>query len=360
MGSSAGLLKSWWRDPIDRRWLVHVLESHSVLRWEQWSVGAGGLVMAFVAAATAASPSGPSDTSGRVIFAIIGIGALLWALRWWFGPWPSAKESLILFAAADVSITVGCLQDSNRVYGSLGVILLVVTGSYLTFFHSPKVLAAHALWSVLSVLVLSWHMVTGGGDIFLATAIVLIVMAALVVALPSLQFMFWLVQTESMSDPLTKLINRRGLEFHLSRMFATSDLARICVMIVDLDGFKSVNDRFGHSVGDDVLMRTAQRIQAAATPDLIVSRTGGEEFAVVGLMSAEEAGAAAELFRQSAAAQHTVPVTVSIGVAIGGDGPHPTPQVLLQRADSAMYQAKHDGGNRVVIDEAIRPEARRG
>jgi GGDEF domain-containing protein len=178
-------------------------------------------------------------------------------MRWWFGLWPSTTESIILFAAVDVAITIGCPQDANRVYGSLGVSLLVVTGSY---FHSPKVLAAQELWSAVSVLLLPWRMVAGGGDIFLAMAIVLIIMAALVVALPSPQFMFWVVQSETMTDPLTNLISRRGLEFHLSRLFATQDLDRICVMIVDLDRFKSVNDRFGHSVGDEVLMRTAQRL----------------------------------------------------------------------------------------------------
>ncbi|WP_330184906.1 GGDEF domain-containing protein [Nocardia sp. NBC_01503] len=358
MGSSVDLLKSWWRDTGNHHWLAHVLASHSVLRWQRWTVGAGGILLAVIGITTALSAAGPTDTFGLTIFGIVITGALLWALRWWFLPWPSTAESLALFAAADIAITACCLQDSDRVYGSLGAILLVVTGCYLTFFHGPKVLAAHAVWSLLSVTVLTWRMVSAGGDAYLAVAIVLIMVAAVVLSLPSLQFMFWLVQSESISDPLTKLLNRRGLEFQLNRLFEAKDEAEICVMIADLDQFKTVNDRFGHSMGDEVLIRTAQLLQVCDTADLVTARSGGEEFTVVGNLSTEQARAAAESFRQAVAADHIIPVTVSIGIAVFDpadcDGtPWPTPEELVQCADGAMYQAKTSGGDRVVVGELI-------
>lgn len=360
MGDNRALLRTWWRDPVDHRWLVHVLETHSVLRWEKWSVGAGGFIMAVITGVTTTTHFGPSSPAGRAVFGVVFLFAVLWALRWWFLPWPSATESLALFAGADIAIFAASFQDANRVYGVLGgTILLVVTGTYLTFFHSPKVLAAHSAWSVLTALILSGRMLSENGDIGLAITIVLLSMSALVVALPALQFMFWVVQTESLTDPLTQLLNRRGFEFRLTRLFTAGDPTGICIMIADLDRFKRINDSFGHSAGDDVLVRTAQQLAAAAGPDLVISRTGGEEFAVVGRLSGKEAWEAAEMFRRAVSTGSSFPVTVSIGIAVM-DAPVPgdpplSAQDLLQRADSAMYEAKQGGGNRVVMHEPIRP-----
>ncbi|WP_194852747.1 hypothetical protein [Nocardia sp. SYP-A9097] len=120
MGSSADLVKSWWREPADHHWLTHVLASHSVLRWQRWVIGSGGILLAIIGVTTALSDAGPADRFGLAVFGIVIAGALLWALRWWLLPWPSTTESLTLFAAADVGITACCLQDSDRVYGSLG------------------------------------------------------------------------------------------------------------------------------------------------------------------------------------------------------------------------------------------------
>ncbi|MGV9414961.1 diguanylate cyclase [Nocardia sp. NPDC003693] len=358
MGNTAALLKAWWRDPVDHRWLTHVLAAHSMLPLQRAVVGMGGLLLAFIAGAAAISTAGPQHPAGTVTMWGIAAGALLWALRWWLLPWPSERESLLLFAAADGMITLACLLDSNRVYGALGAMLLVVTGGYLTFFHSPKVLAAHAAWSLASVLVLSARMAAGPEDLPLAVAIVLTMVSAVVVTLPSLQFMFWLVRMESLSDPLTRLLNRRGLEFHLSGMFGVQDQPGICVMVADLDQFKGVNDLLGHPAGDRVLIRTAELLSSLAGEGLVVSRTGGEEFALVGYLDPEAALAQAETVRNAVASDPDIPVTVSIGIAAydGRTGHRrPTPDELLRRADTAMYRAKRGGGNQVFVCDRTSP-----
>ncbi|WP_309230478.1 GGDEF domain-containing protein [Nocardia sp. SYP-A9097] len=87
-----------------------------------------------------------------------------------------------------------------------------------------------------------------------------------------------------------------------------------------------------------------------------MSRSGGEEFTVVGRLSVTQAQAAAESFRQAVAADHIIPVTISIGIAVFDPAEtttRPTPEELVQCADSAMYQAKSDGGDRVVVGELI-------
>ncbi|MFF2555738.1 GGDEF domain-containing protein [Nocardia sp. NPDC058058] len=358
MGSSADLLKSWWRDPVNHHWPVRVLESHSMQGWLRAIVGAGGLTMSIIGVAVAFSPAGPKGVPALVIAGVIIAIGVLWAVRWWFGSWPGTTESLALFAIGDIAITTSSLLDSNRVFGSLNAMLLVVTGCYLAFFHGPKALAAHTGWSLLTVVVVAWRMVASDGDVYLAIAIVLIMMAAVVLSLPTLQFMFWLVQSDSTADPLTKVFNRRGLEFHLSRVFNSTYGAEICVMVADLDQFKSVNDRFGHSMGDEVLIRTAQLLQSCATADLVVARSGGEEFTVVGRLSDDQARVVAESFREAVAADHIIPVTISIGVAVYDPTachicPRPAPEELIQCADDAMYQAKSEGGDRVIFGELI-------
>ncbi|QIS14018.1 GGDEF domain-containing protein [Nocardia arthritidis] len=358
MDYSNALLKKWWRDHTDYQWLLHSLETRSVLDWKR-VLAVTGAVMGVIATLSALSPYGPQSQFGRVfLWSVIAVTAL-WTLRWWFLPWPSAAESLIWFGLADFLITTSCLQSVNRVYGAAGLILLVVTGGYLAFFHSAKILAAHACWSLLSVVVLSMRIITGGGDALAAVAIVLMMVAAVVAALPALQFLYWLLRTESVCDPLTGLLNRRGLEYQLS-VFCDGR-STLSIISVDLDRFKVVNDTFGHQIGDAVLVRTALRLRSTAGKDAVVARTGGEEFVVVTRMTAVSARTEAERLRCAIAepAEPVIRVTASIGVAVVDSAapgyPPPNPAHLLRRADAAMYRAKRFGGNTVVVEELSMP-----
>ncbi|WP_067533150.1 GGDEF domain-containing protein [Nocardia crassostreae] len=347
------MVRTWWRDPVDYTWLVHRLEARGALGSFKIVVAAGGAVMFVIALLTWVSPAGPSGLTGQVVFGFVAAGAGLWTLYWWIAPWPSANTSLLLLGGADVLVTAACLMDRNRVYGSLGAILLVVTGGYLTFFHGPRVLAAHTIWSLLSVLTLSTLMViTDTGDLALALSIILIMAAATVLVLPALQFLYWLLRTDALSDPLTMLLNRRGLDYYLSQWFDSAVDDAIGVMIIDLDRFKAVNDTYGHSAGDEVLVRAARCMRAAVDPGALVARSGGEEFVVITHLDRAAAIIAAERIRRSiaTAAGARTAITASIGIAVDdGALPHPTPDQLLRAADSAMYRAKRLGGNAVIL-----------
>jgi diguanylate cyclase (GGDEF)-like protein len=157
-------------------------------------------------------------------------------------------------------------------------------------------------------------------------------------------------------DYLTGCLNRATLD---RRLAAESKCAKeagepLACVFFDLDHFKTVNDRFGHQVGDTALVHVARVIQAALRKVDTLGRMGGEEFLVL-LPGASVAGAheAAERLRSALeSAPMTIdgaPVTLtaSFGVAVLGAGE--SPENLLHRADTAMYQAKRNGRNRVEV-----------
>ena len=169
------------------------------------------------------------------------------------------------------------------------------------------------------------------------------------------------LREQAMHDPLTQLLNRRAtLDFLLTELNrATRDLKPLTVMMVDIDHFKSINDRFGHPAGDGVLCEVSHRLRASLRAYDIVGRVGGEEFLVVapgcdvspGLMRAER-------LREVVCSEPvifkdlSINVTVSVGVA---SLPEPKPQdleAMLAAADKALYRAKEGGRNRVEAENS--------
>jgi diguanylate cyclase (GGDEF)-like protein len=166
-------------------------------------------------------------------------------------------------------------------------------------------------------------------------------------------------KTAASMDPLTGMFNRRGFAEATSRVIEREAHAGrpVTVMIFDIDHFKSINDRFGHPAGDEILkLFSAIVVNSLRITDLS-GRIGGEEFAALLPCSLEEAVVAAErvreAFESSGIVDETGPVdtTVSIGVAGGPAGTEL--EVLLAAADTALYQAKRGGRNRVEAAEEL-------
>jgi diguanylate cyclase (GGDEF)-like protein len=158
-------------------------------------------------------------------------------------------------------------------------------------------------------------------------------------------------------DPLTGMFNRRGFSEATARMIEREAKAGrpITVMIFDIDHFKSINDRFGHPAGDEILKLFANVISSTLRISDLSGRIGGEEFAAMLPCNLEEAMHAAERVRETFATcgievdEAPVVTTVSIGVAGGPAGTEL--DVLLAAADTALYQAKRSGRNRVEAAE---------
>ncbi|MBC2669336.1 diguanylate cyclase [Novosphingobium piscinae] len=148
-------------------------------------------------------------------------------------------------------------------------------------------------------------------------------------------------------DALTGLLNRRAL---LEQLIAWRSPGALRLLLVDIDQFKAVNDRFGHLVGDEVLRGVAEVLAIRADLNASVARIGGEEFALVGaaetLSEAVALGILADIRATAMAGE--VRVTVSIGMAEGPVRGEDDWRELYRRADAALYQAKSEGRNRAV------------
>ena len=169
---------------------------------------------------------------------------------------------------------------------------------------------------------------------------------------------------QSLTDPLTGLLNRRGMELEMGRYF-TADSAEAAgapdaaMLVLDIDHFKRINDHYGHAVGDVVLRRVAEAFGTVVPEAAVMARFGGEEFVV--LLPQTGAGQAlglAERIRQTIEKMRLVrrqdkqviaPFTISVGLAVRSMGD--TLETLFERADQALYQAKSGGRNRVVASQ---------
>ncbi|HEY7595271.1 MAG TPA: diguanylate cyclase [Actinophytocola sp.] len=167
------------------------------------------------------------------------------------------------------------------------------------------------------------------------------------------------------TDVLTGLRTRRffGAQLPVEIVKARRSGAKLAVLIVDIDHFKSINDRYGHPAGDRVLVEVARRLRESVRPSDVLARYGGEEFAlVVASVNAEELAAIGERLRNQVASSQIqvatdvwLHVTVSIGTASlpmnGG-----TPAELITTADRALYAAKAQGRDRVVQGNSNDPD----
>ncbi|HEY1545787.1 MAG TPA: GGDEF domain-containing protein [Xanthobacteraceae bacterium] len=173
-------------------------------------------------------------------------------------------------------------------------------------------------------------------------------------------------KTAAMIDPLTGLINRRGFFVESARIARrqAENPQLAAVLLIDLDNFKSINDRFGHAIGDKVLQIFADTATQAVRPSDVVGRLGGEEFAtVLHDVGRERALVIAERMR-AAFAEATATVdecaigaTASVGMVLS-DHPEFDVSELLVQADKALYEAKERGRNRVEVATADQPAGR--
>ncbi len=213
-----------------------------------------------------------------------------------------------------------------------------------TLFTSAAPIAANGFFPLFALLTLLY---------VVGTAFIVVVMAKEHSALVH--------RTAAMTDHLTGLFNRRGFFEAAERLVASQRKSgqSVTIMMFDLDHFKSINDRFGHEIGDEALQAFAATASTNTRLHDIVGRLGGEEFAAIlpgnvdtALLVAERVRGAFET-RGLEIAGHAMNATVSIGISESlADVANIS--TMLARADRALYAAKANGRNRVCTDREAR------
>ncbi|CAN5355070.1 GGDEF domain-containing protein [soil metagenome] len=355
-----GIVRQWWTAPVDYVAQVEYFTKRTMSGAVQVMIGLGTGLNA-VTSLVILLPFAGSPISHVVVAALAAL-QFFWAWRWCCRPWPTRVMSLAFVVSADIVIGVMAALDGNWLLGLFSFNAFAMLSVYLMFFDGPKVLAGHAVWIVLATTAFAVRVsaISRFDRIAFITCTLGVVVPVVTTAL-GVQLAIWAMRNdanEAVTDPLTGLLNRRGLHLHIGDLLGDSTVdTEVAVMVLDLDSFKDINDSFGHTVGDHVLTRCARRIKSAVRGSALVARVGGEEFVVVDVVEpGSDVQRDFDRVRVAIGAPAEPAVTASAGVttvALAGlAGPGGDPAALLdaiiERADRAMFVAKRDGGNATI------------
>ena len=342
-----------WQQTDHFDWLSLYLNTRGIrLRWRAM-VAAVIVSIAMVPVVVLVRPTVPHYPAAVVVAPISGgfgvIVGLFWLIRW-----PTRRQSVLFSLAGSVGIAAACLVQGDPRVGLLGCSAFAVLGGYIGFFHSARDMMVNlsiaiSTGAVLAARLVRYYDATVAGCGFL-------LVLAVNVAFPFA--VHWLVHAlgsdlrHSSRDTLTGLLIRRAFYqsaygLLLRRRAASSYLG---VAMIDLDNFKRLNDTHGHFTGDRALVAVGGALRLACPPTSLIARFGGEEFVVADTYRTDDLHDVAEQLRK-AIADIDYPVTASIGIATAplAAGFDPADRELIDDlvnlADTAMYAAKHAGGN---------------
>ncbi|WP_415973865.1 GGDEF domain-containing protein [Rhodococcus sp. 077-4] len=323
------------------------------------------LLFGLVGIGTTFTQDGPTEGLGTVLTYAVCISTIPVALimskadfrmDWWSRRAPVNNWFVVY---CELGVTAVTATYADPLAALQGAMLLALVGAYAAHFARPKVIWFHVAWSTVFVLVLGALALartpTDTVSIVLRVVVAIMVINGAVTLLSAFSRAVLKSSrvhlSDAMTDPLTGVLNRRGLE---AKAIGTDDGAvHPAVLLIDIDHFKSVNDHHGHSAGDVALRLTAMRLTMSAGRHATVARLGGDEFVVLVPDPTPTLGEFAERLRQ--AVHNTgddIPITVSIGAALPQVDRRATRNVFdrtLAAADEASYYAKRNGRNRVAL-----------
>lgn len=343
-------IRRWWNQPDHYDWLSGYLESQrlrgvtrSMMTLIVLIFGAMPILMRF-------SPDGPPDgiRSGlAVAVSVTCLGlAILWATRW-----PTRRQSKFFAVSSALSMTVACSIDGDPHAGMLGCAAFGAMAGYVAFFHTSRYLLLIVVLALGAAGVNGLRIAAEGDPVGAVTKFLVICVGVLAVP-SSVQIVVHLLGNDAANshlDSLTGLRNRRGFLRSAQELVARAPV--VGLVMIDIDGFKQINDGRGHAAGDRILVAISDLLRRVGTDDCLVARLGGEEFTIAGAMDASAVAAMAERVCAEVAALPDG-VTVSVGSAAirCADVPDDETRLLLEdladAADRAMYTAKRAGGNR--------------
>ena len=356
-----GLLRAWWKEPVDYAAQVSYFAKRSMSDALKVAIGVGVSLTTVTSLSILLPAVAPDDVSSRVVVVLFAALNMFWAGVWCFRPWPSRPTSIAFIVSSDIGISVLALQDPTWLTGLYGLNAFSLISVYLVFFDGPRTYALHMAWILASTTAFALLISKDPSSGAILAARMVVVVAPMIAAGMGIQLGIWGLRNDankSVTDPLTGLLNRRGLHLHIGNLLLdnTIDATEMAVIVVDLDHFKAINDTYGHVVGDAVLIRTAQRITSTVRGNALVARIGGEEFLIVDLAEPGDALAIADRIRYAIAAPADHPVTASIGLSSIARADVVAPgsdlvarlEMTVARADRALFDAKRRGGDTTI------------
>jgi diguanylate cyclase (GGDEF)-like protein len=357
-------IQQWWRQPDQYNWLSEYLASRQLQRFTRFMIASIVAIFGLVPIVMLFSPSGPQGDLHRA--AALMISALcIGGATIWLADWPTHRQSTLFALGGNACVTIACLIAGSPITGLLACTTFAPLAGYVALFHSSRLLAATLANAALATAFAAVR-VADDGDIALALGHVVGVAIAVLAVPFAGQVLLHLLTLDALmshTDPLTGLRNRRGYYQSAVQLVAAADRSQaqwLAVTMIDLDGFKLINDRHGHGYGDAVLIAVADNLRRASAMNSVVARLGGEEFLIAELTDPGDAATSAERLREAVAATPGG-VTASVGMAAleltDVDG-HPLARTiaqLVETADAAMYEAKRAGGNQVRYRAGVSP-----
>ncbi|WP_196809165.1 GGDEF domain-containing protein [Conexibacter woesei] len=293
-----------------------------------------------------------TDTARQVQLIGAGGTALCGLAVWLLPPW-----RWVVHVGAMISIVMlGLLMGSSNAIGATPFFFLWPL-VHLAYFARRAVVATGfaVLTTTVTVAVAVNPYATNRADTIIGTVLSVGLMTGLVMVMTARERELQAALARAAdTDALTGVLNRRGLAPLVEALVARASAGdgTLAVVMVDLDHFKRFNDRHGHLVGDEALIRLAGALTAAARDGDHVARVGGEEFTVA--LPGADAGAAqayADDVMRRLRDEDIAPdlrLTVSAGIATHGPDAD-TVHLLMRAADAALYRAKHAGRDRAVV-----------
>ncbi|WP_159103262.1 GGDEF domain-containing protein [Tsukamurella sp. 1534] len=353
----------WMHAGPDYQARIGYLASRRLLRGFRIAIALTSLALGAAAAALiVADPGGgASVTVIRSAGAAIG---LFWCVRWFTGPPPALPAAAAFVLTCCLSIVLVSTTQESAGTGAVGAMAIVLTATFAASVLPVAASLAHATIAISAIVYFAPRLLTESGMLTTVTDIGILVIVTVV--LPGIVYVGMALMSQDAvaadTDGLCGTLNRRGF-YRLSSSRITRyqrrrpRLCHVGIIMIDHDGFKTVNDVHGHVAGDATLLETAEMIgYATAAAEAYVGRLGGDEFAVLAFCDhSGEIVDLAERIRHVANESSTPPgerrrCTLSIGVSHEAITAASLPQLLL-RADAAMYRAKLTG-NAVVVYEA--------
>ena len=348
-------LATWWRLPDRYDWLIAHVDAGGYGWLTRLGIAAGGAAIGAWPILMALSPQGVTDPASRIITVICGVIALVFACVWVFG-WPSYQQSKVIVVVLNASIALSSVLYVLEDKPVTSTLAFALTASYVACAHTlPSLTVVLALATV--PIVMRIVIVGMDGDLAGGLADGALRLASVIVVPMTIRTLVQLLSDSAVVsdiDPLTELANRRGLVRAVRGLLGTAGAQRICMTMIDIDDFKTINDTRGHATGDHVLISLGRVLRRICPPDAAIARIGGEEFAVVALCDSDAATRVAERLRAEFAASGT-DFTASFGIATGplahngADDAIGLTDRLLAASDRAMYVAKRAGGDRVEV-----------